>query len=234
MKLQGFVGKGSGKLGASVWTVRKGVQIVREYNDKVSNPNTQPQVEQRAKFKLLTQLSAIVADAMAFSNVAPGQSMRNMFMKRNMSAVEVPFNESKAILKASEVQLSDSSVMGGTIEYAVGEGAIIGTFRPADGWRGMRVAVITLPAPGRVYGTTIRSAEVQPSSGAVEVRFIPHFPEAEHTVVLGVFWRFRDAAAEAKYNDAAGESNNISVVFDRMVKQGDIEFSQTIVATRTE
>lgn len=234
MKLQGFVGKGSGKLGASVWTVRKGVQVVREYTNRVSNPNTRPQIEQRAKFKLLTQLSAIVADAMAFSNVAPGQSMRNVFMKRNMSAVEVPFEQSQALLKVGEVQLSDSAVMGGTIEYAVREGAIIGTFRPEDGWRGMRVAVITLPAPGRVYGTSIRSAEVQPSTGSVEVKFIPAFPDAERTVVLGVFWRFRDAAAEAKYNDATGEGESINLVFDRMVKQGDIEFSHTVVATRTE
>lgn len=234
MKLKGFVGKGTGKLGASVWAVRKGVQIVREYTDKVTNPNTRPQVAQRAKFKLLTQLSAIVADAMAFSNVAPGQSQRNVFMKRNMDAVEVPFNESQAILKASDVQLTDSSIMGGTLEYAVDEGAIIGTFRPADGWRGIRVAVITMPAPGRIYGTAIRSEEVLPSAGSVEVRFIPRFPDAERTVVLGVFWRFRDAAAEAKYNDATGQDESVNLVFDRMVKQGDIEFSQTIVATRTE
>lgn len=234
MKLQGFVGKGSGKLGASVWTVRKGVQVVREYTDKVSNPNTRPQVAQRAKFKLLTQLSAIVADAMAFTNVTAGQSMRNVFMKRNMNAVEVPFNESQALLKVGEVELSDSSIMGGTIEYLVSEGAIVGTFKPADGWRGMRVAVITLPAPGRVYGVSIRSAEVQPSSGSVEVRFIPRFPEAERTTVLGVFWRFRDANAEAKYNDATGEGESINLVFDRMVKQGDIEFSRTVIATRGE
>lgn len=234
MKLQGFVGKGSGKMGASVWAVRNGEQIVRQYTNKVSNPNTRPQIEQRAKFKLLTQLSAIVADAMSFSNVAAGQSMRNVFMKRNMNAVEVPSGQSLALLKVGEVQLSDSAVMGGTIEYLVNEGAIVGTYKPADGWRGMRVAVITLPAPGRVYGVTIRSAEVQPSSGNVEVKFIPKFPEAERTTVLGVFWRFRDAMAEAKYNDATGDGGNINLVFDRMVKQGDIEFSQTIIATRTE
>lgn len=234
MKLQGFVGKGSGKLGASVFTVRKGVQIVREYTNRVSNPSTRPQVAQRAKFKLLTQLSAIVANAMAFTNVAAGQSQRNVFMKRNMNAVEVPFDMSEALLKVGEVELSDSAIMGGTIEYLVNEGAIVGTFKPTDGWRGMRVAVITLPSPGRVYGVSIRSAEVQPSAGAVEVRFIPKFPEAERTTVLGVFWRFRDANAEAKYNDATSEGESINLVFDRMVKQGDIEFSKTVIATRGE
>ena len=232
MKLQGFVGKGTGKLGASVWTVRKGVQVVREYTNKVTNPNTRPQIEQRAKFKLLTQLSAIAADAMGFTNVTAGQSQRNVFMKRNMDTVEVPFNESRAILKAAEVQLSDSSILGGSIVYSVTEGTIDGEFRPADGWRGMRVAIITMPDPGRLYGTSIRSAEVQPSSGAVSVRFIPNFPDADKTVVLGVFWRFRDAMAEAKYAEATGSGDDITLTFDRMVKQGEIEFSKTVVATK--
>ena len=234
MKLQGFVGKGSGKLGASVWTVRNGVQVVREYTNRVSNPNTRPQIEQRAKFKLLTQLSVITADAMAFTSMTAGQSMRNVFMKRNMNAVEVPFDQSEALLKVGEVELSDSTILGGKIDYNVREGIIAGTFKPADGWRGMRVAVITLPAPGRVYGVSIRSAEVNSSNGEVDVSFIPNFPEAERTTVLGVFWRFRDAKAEAKYNDATGEGESIRLVFDRMVKQGDIEFSRTEIATRTE
>lgn len=234
MKLQGFVGKGSGKLGASVWTVRKGVQVVREYTDKVSNPNTRPQVEQRAKFKLLSQLAAITADAMAFTSMDAGQSMRNVFMKRNMDAVEVPVDQSLALLKVGDVQLSDSAVLGGSITYNVREGSIVGKLRPDDGWRGMRVAVITLPAPGRVFGTVIRSEEVQPSATSVEVSFLPAFPEAEHTTVLGVFWRFRDAKAEAKYNNAAGEGESIKLVFDRMVKQGDIEFSKTVIATKAE
>lgn len=234
MKLQGFVGKGSGKLGASVWTVRKGVQVIREYTDKVSNPNTRPQVEQRAKFKLLSQLAAITANAMAFTSMAAGQSMRNMFMKRNMAAVRVPFGQSQALLSVGEVQLSDSSVIGGSITYNVRSGSIVGEFRPDDGWRGMRVAVLTLPAPGRVFGTSIRSDEVQPTSGSVKVDFIPSFREADHTTVLGVFWRFRDAMAEAKYDDAAGAGENIGLVFDRMVKQGDIEFSKTVIATRAD
>lgn len=234
MKLQGFVGKGSGKLGASVWAVRNGVQVVREYTDKVSNPNTRPQIEQRAKFKLLSQLAAITAKAMAFTSVAAGQSQRNVFMKRNMDAVEIPFDQSQALLKVGEVELSDSSIIGGSITYNVQEGSIVGEWRPADGWRGMRVAIITLPAPGRVFGTSIRSDEVRPENASVEVMFIPKFPDAERTTVLGVFWRFRDAMAEAKYNDATGDGESIALVFDRMVKQGDIEFSKTVIATRAE
>ena len=54
MKLNGIVGKGTGKLGASVFAISGGEQIVRQYNPVVSNPNTDAQVAQRAKLKLMS------------------------------------------------------------------------------------------------------------------------------------------------------------------------------------
>ena len=66
MKLYGLFGKGSGKLGSSVFAISSGEQIVREYNPVVENPNTPAQVEQRAKFKLLSQLASDLASALAF------------------------------------------------------------------------------------------------------------------------------------------------------------------------
>lgn len=232
MKLQGFVGKGTGKLGASVWAVRKGVQVVREYTNRVSNPNTRPQVVQRAKFKLLTQVSAIVRDALSYANIRQGESAGNVFMKRNMNAVDVPFDQSHAILEPTELEISDSNIAGGTLVYNVEEGTIEGRFQPADGWQGMRVAIIVTPSVGRVYGQSIISETIQPSAGRVEVQFVPNFPDARKTTILGVFWRYKDAEAEAKYKDADGEENKVRLKFDRMVAAGDIVFSKTIVATQ--
>ena len=84
MKLNGFVGKGTGKLGSSVFAVSGGEQIVRQYNPNVSNPNTDAQVAQRAKFKLMSQLAAVLAPGLAFkkdSLVSP----RNKFIKKRYS-----------------------------------------------------------------------------------------------------------------------------------------------------
>lgn len=86
MKLYGLFGKGSGKLGSSVFAISSGEQIVREYNPVVENPNTPAQVEQRAKFKLLSQLAASLASII----VIPKQglvSSRNRFIGLNMPAV---------------------------------------------------------------------------------------------------------------------------------------------------
>lgn len=76
-------GKGYGKKGDSVFVINHGVQIEREYNSKVSNPNTPAQVGQRARFKLASQVSAALENVI----VIPRKgilSPRNRFVKRNM------------------------------------------------------------------------------------------------------------------------------------------------------
>lgn len=83
MKLNGFVGKGSGKLGSSVFAVSGGEQIVRQYNPQVSNPQTDAQVEQRAKLKLMSQIAAALAPAIAFKKQGL-VSARNQFISANI------------------------------------------------------------------------------------------------------------------------------------------------------
>lgn len=83
MKLNGIFGKGSGKVGESVWAVNSGVQIVRPYNPNVSNPQTPAQVAQRAKMKLMTQLAAAMSPVLAFRKEGL-VSARNKFVSRNI------------------------------------------------------------------------------------------------------------------------------------------------------
>lgn len=83
MKLFSANSKGTGKLGGSVYAINHGVQIKREYQGKVSNPNTTQQVSQRSRFKLASQVSAAMAPVIAFPRKGL-QSPRNLFVKRNM------------------------------------------------------------------------------------------------------------------------------------------------------
>lgn len=85
MKLDGINGKGSGKSGAKVYYINHGVQIEREYNSNVSNPNTIEQIGQRARFKLASQVSAVLAPVIAIPRKGL-QSPRNLFVKKNMGA----------------------------------------------------------------------------------------------------------------------------------------------------
>ena len=82
MKLQGFL-KGVGKIENIVVSQMGGVSIARAYQPNVSNPSTLPQVNQRARLKLASQLAAALAPviAMAKQGLVSG---RNQFIAKNM------------------------------------------------------------------------------------------------------------------------------------------------------
>lgn len=90
MKQYGFTGKGTGKLGSAIFAISGGEQIVRQYNPVVSNPQTEAQVAQRAKFKLLTQLAAAMSGQIAFRKSGL-TSARNKFVSYNIK--NATFNE---------------------------------------------------------------------------------------------------------------------------------------------
>lgn len=106
MKLNGFVGKGSGKLGASVFAISGGEQIVRQYNPQVANPNTDAQVAQRAKLKLMSQLAAALAPALGFAKQGL-VSARNQFVSKNIGFCTFENNEAK-------IDLTKVTLTGGT------------------------------------------------------------------------------------------------------------------------
>jgi len=81
-KQTSLFGKISGKIGAVVFSTSAGETISREYNPNVANPNTQAQVNQRAKMKLMSQLSASLAPVIAMTKTGL-VSKRNKFTKLN-------------------------------------------------------------------------------------------------------------------------------------------------------
>ena len=112
MKLNGFVGKGTGKLGSSVFAVSGGEQIVRQYNPNVSNPSTDAQVAQRAKLKLMSQLAAVFAPGLGFKKsglISP----RNKFIKANIGLAT--FTDGKATLPINNLVLSEGATQIGSI-----------------------------------------------------------------------------------------------------------------------
>lgn len=78
-------GKVSGKIGAVVFSTSGGQTISREYNPHVANPNTDAQVNQRARMKLMSQISAVMAPVIAMQKEGL-VSKRNKFVKRNFAS----------------------------------------------------------------------------------------------------------------------------------------------------
>ena len=238
MKIQGCVGNGSGKFGASVWTVRKGVQVVREYTDKVSNPNTPAQVGQRAKFKLLSQLGAVVAgDGMFFRNLNPGESMRNALMRANMPAVTLSPTGNVALLNVGKVVLTDGHTTAPTASFNRTSGILsvdLSTTAMSD-IMGIGYAVITLPDVGRVIGYSAR-AEKAEGETSITATIVAGPSLMNKTSVLVWGYRFADAAARAKYEAIAATetADVVSLEFNRMLREGLIEPTQTVMANPTQ
>lgn len=108
MKLNGIFGTGSGKTGNAVFATSAGKQIVRTYQPKVTNPNTDAQVAQRAKFKLLSQLAAAMAPVIVIPKSGL-VSARNRFVKKNIPLAT--YANDKASIELVDIQLTDSQTM---------------------------------------------------------------------------------------------------------------------------
>ena len=103
----------TGKLADTVMSVRNGEQIARKYQPVVFNPSTPAQVAQRAKLKLMSQLSAVMAPAIAIPRKG-SVSSRNLFTKKNFGLVT--YNNNEAAITLENVQLTNSVVgMNGII-----------------------------------------------------------------------------------------------------------------------
>lgn len=115
-RLQGISGGLSGKTGSYTFRQSRGETIVSQYQPIVKNPNTPAQQSQRAKFKLMSQLAAIMAPGFGTMGVTkrPGKqapTQRNAFVQLNMPLVEVDSsadNEVVAKIPMEKLKLTSS------------------------------------------------------------------------------------------------------------------------------
>lgn len=103
----------TGKLADTVMSVRNGEQIARKYQPVVFNPSTTAQVAQRAKLKLLSQLSAVLNDSIAFRKQG-SVSSRNLFTKANFGITTYATNE-------ASIPLQDVDLTGGVVPLTIND-----------------------------------------------------------------------------------------------------------------
>lgn len=105
-KVYGLTGKANGKFGNAVFRIRYGQQVMSQYNPVVANPRTQAQVDVRSKLKLVSQLSAVLAQVIAMPRIG-AVTARNRFTKVNYQAAGV--SDGLARIDLPVVQLTDSA-----------------------------------------------------------------------------------------------------------------------------
>lgn len=100
-------GKTTGKIGSIVFSTSGGETIAREYNPHVANPNTIAQVNQRARMKLMSQISAVLAPVIVMTKDGL-VSKRNKFVKKN-------FSNSYALNGTAQISYENVQLTEGTI-----------------------------------------------------------------------------------------------------------------------
>lgn len=225
MKLNGFVGKGSGRLGSSVFTVRGGEQIVREYTPNVANPNTDAQKAQRAKFKLLSQVAAIAANALLFPKVG-NVSRRNAFVAANMPATT--YSEGAAALLVENMSLGLGHEPITASRTDVPENNVVNVVIQNEGYDGFVYATFDMIDNGRIIGISGSFDESEGNVPVISARM-------SRTAIVVAAYRFRDSAVRAKYGDiVSGQGalapSQIALRITELVAMGDIIVSQTVVA----
>lgn len=228
MKLAGIVGTGVGKLGASVFTVRKGQQVVRQYQPVVSNPNTGDQVRTRAMFSLLTKNAKLLSGAFGFK-VSGLETQRNAFIKANYGvSVQKPEPEaSAATIDYGNVVLSSGLEDAGNV--GVDASNLEATFR-IQGFEKVRGAIIVTNPRGEAPHVLTFEQNVVEGQAVVSYEDLASYMDTEK-VQLTIAWygvKFADAGVRARYenlNSYATRSANLA--FLRMLSEGSAIASRT-------
>lgn len=108
-KVFGITGVVTGKMGGGVFAQRHGETIWRQYQPVVANPSTAAQIKQRARMKLMSQMSAVMAPVIAMAREG-AVSSRNLFVKRNMRYTTYDTALNQAKIDLTNVKLTHSVV----------------------------------------------------------------------------------------------------------------------------
>ena len=228
MKLNPIFGKGTGKVGALVFANVAGEQVVREYNGSVSNPNTEAQVGQRAKFKLASQLAATMSEEIAIPKKGM-TSARNLFVKKNIGSISV--TNDAASVSFPDLQLTDGSVNLGELvaSYGVNGLEVSISGNPAAVADRVVYNVYKITADDELQFFNSKIVEKTASNSSFETSFTA---ENEKFAVYAYGIKDKNEAATTKYASYNIETSNqvAKLVATRTLSTSDYTFTKTIGA----
>lgn len=215
----------TGKLADTVMSVRNGEQLARKYQPVVFNPSTPAQVAQRAKMKLMSQLSAILGRYIVFPRVG-SVSSRNAFTKANFRLTT--FLNNKAGVALNNLQLTDSPVV---FNY-------VGISRSAESIQAQVTDITADPLTRVVFVFLVKDADetlhVIDTKVVTEKDSLGYFtttinPRNESVVVLAYgMWDRSDTARAIFGNIEAPSASQIaSLTVTRGLSARDVEFTKT-------
>ena len=216
----------SGKLAGSVFAVRYGEVIERAYNPFVANPKSAAQVEARAKLKLISQLSAVMAEVIAMPRIG-NMSPRNRFVQRNYTLTSYA-NEIAEIVLAG-VQLTASAMALPEISVTRGENVITANLRYGDANIGVSrivYAMFVKDPDGKLRYETSRTATEAGQGQLWQVSF-PAL--SQNVVILAYGVRDNSSTARVTFSDmqAISAETVAKLITSRVLTENDVTLTET-------
>lgn len=230
-RIFGFSGRITGRKGDAVFSVRKGEQIVRQYNPMVLNPNTEKQIVQRSKMKLSSQLGAIFANIIAIPSEG-AKTPRNIFTKTNFGLITRDTAQQGIVVVADlpKLQLTKSGramcpIVAG-IPFSNGNLVVSLTHDCTEDYDRVVYSLVTVQADGTMR---VIASEVEEKAG-VYGRFHHEFANPNGDVLVYAYG-IKDLSSKAhaifentEYQSGDGVATLIS---SRTVSAADAQVSMT-------
>lgn len=196
-KVTSIQGKAVGKVGAVVYAVSGGQQIAREYQPHVANPSTEGQVNNRSRFKLLSQLSASLKPVIAIRKEGL-VSARNQFQSLNYGATSFDGETAKINLNVVQLTKSNASFVGFHANRAGGSHIVVTLNAAAPNLD----RVVYAAYQKRLDGSLLLLDSVVTSEAGADNKFQANLAYTEESVVVYAYgMRDVDAAMTAKFGN---------------------------------
>lgn len=221
----------TGRIGGSVFAIRNGVTIERQYQPQVANPSTSSQVAARARLKLMSQLSEALAPAIAFRREGL-VSARNKFTKENYS--KSSYADGAATINYKTIDLTGGLLAIPVVSLQFGSGVLnVSMFEALTGFdRVVYSAYKVQDAELRFVG------QITAEAGA-DNRFATTIPAiltvGDYFVVYAYAVRFNTETARATYEQMVvqGITPNAIVAVLRNLVVTDYTLSETVADSGT-
>lgn len=228
---QSLFGKINGKIGGVVFSSSGGIQISREYNPNVANPNTEAQVNQRARMKLMSQLSSAMAPVITMQKIGL-VSPRNQFTKRNFGYSYVSDGEAQVSYENLQLTQGNAALPRIVFGGAVG-GFYLELEQSADASISRLVWIVyRKTAEGKLQFYYSGIEETAGADGKFK-HLLPTSMPTDNYVFYAYGMKDLSAKATAKYGDLNVTTANdlATLVATRKISMTDYQFTQTRGAT---
>lgn len=226
MKKYSANGKGTGKLGGSVFVINHGVQIEREYNGEVSNPSTPAQVGQRARFKLASQVSAALENVIVIPRKGI-QSPRNRFVQKNMPFFYGDAEGAQVTYENLQLTLGAVGIPGIKVERIEANKMTLCLTSPVL----KNVAYVAYSIFRKTDEEMLQYVDsvIQEVNVDVPDAFVEVDDPGGALVIYAYGYRLKNAKAKAKYDNyrVANARDMATLIANRRLEMSDVYFSGT-------